>query len=41
MSERWEETDKSLYLVHNYSDVRAVFDVNVGGNLFENDTLAS
>lgn len=29
MSERWRETDKGIYLVHNYSDVRSNYTVNV------------
>ena len=26
-SERWEETDKPIYFVHNFTDVRAAIDV--------------
>jgi hypothetical protein len=38
-SERWRPEDKNIYLVHNYSDVRALMDVNVGSQFFENHTL--
>jgi hypothetical protein len=41
MSDRWEETDRNLYLVHNYTDVRAIMDVNVGTELLDNNTLPS
>ena len=27
LSEKWEETDKPIYLVHNWTDVRAAIDV--------------
>lgn len=30
LSEHWRPEDKNIYLVHNYSDVRAIMDVNVG-----------
>lgn len=30
-SERWEPTDKSIYFVHNFTDVRATIDVKLGG----------
>jgi hypothetical protein len=39
ISERWEETDKSIYIVHNFSDVRALQEVKVDGQLFENNTI--
>jgi len=29
ISERWRETDKGIYLVHNYSDVRANYTAKV------------
>jgi len=32
MSDRWEDTDKPVYLVHNFSDVRALMDVEVNGD---------
>lgn len=44
-SERWEDGDKSIYLVHNWTDVRQAIDFKVGVNgqsngfLFENDTI--
>jgi len=31
-SERWEETDKSIYLVHNWTDVRQAIDFKIGIN---------
>ena len=31
-SERWEETDKSIYLVHNWTDVRQAIDFKIGVN---------
>jgi len=40
MSERWLNTDKPIYLSHNFSDVRAAIDVIVdGGDKTENDTI--
>lgn len=46
LSERWESNDKPIYFVHNYTDVRALFDVttsssdnsNSNGN-FSNNTI--
>jgi hypothetical protein len=29
LSERWAETDKPIYFVHNFTDVRAGIDVKV------------
>jgi hypothetical protein len=29
LSEKWEPTDKSIYLVHNFSDVRAEINFTV------------
>lgn len=40
-SEKWVETDKNLYLIHNFSDVRALMDVTIGGQLTPNGTLPS
>jgi hypothetical protein len=31
-SERWEEWDKSIYLVHNWTDVRQAIDFRIGKN---------
>jgi len=39
LSDRWEETDKNLYLVHNFTDVRALMDVTVGTQPFFNNTI--
>lgn len=41
-STRWRETDRELYIKHNFTDVRAAIDVRMnGGNLTENDTIAA
>lgn len=29
LSERWAETDKSIYFIHNFTDVREAIDVTV------------
>jgi hypothetical protein len=39
LSDRWEETDKNIYLVHNYTDVRALMDVKIGQQWFFNNSL--
>jgi len=31
MSEKWQETDKNVILFANYTDVRAIMDVKIGG----------
>ena len=41
LSERWQETDKSIYLVHNFTDVRAGIEVRYNGELVENNTITS
>lgn len=41
LSERWNDDDKNIYFIHNFTDVRAAIDVKVNGVLFENDTLPS
>jgi len=33
MSERWEEWDHPIYLVHNWTDIRAAIDVRVGTSM--------
>lgn len=44
-SERWEDWDKSIYLVHNWTDVRQAIDFKIGINgrtngwTKENDTI--
>lgn len=38
-SPKWEETDKNVKIVFNYTDVRAKVDVIVGGKTIENSTL--
>ena len=32
LSEEWKETDKPVYFVHNFTDVRAEINVTVGGD---------
>jgi len=39
VAENWQTTDKHLYLVHNFSDVRAAINVTVDGVKWENDTI--
>jgi len=40
ISEEWEPTDKSLYFVHNFTDVRAAIDVkHEGEDLIPNNTI--
>jgi len=41
MSQRWEDTDKPIYLVHNFTDVREAIEVRLNGNLIDNNTIAS
>jgi len=45
LSERWAETDKSVYFVHNFTDVRQAMDVSTNGKPIEsentlNDTIS-
>lgn len=46
-SERWEDWDKSIYLVHNWTDVRQAIDFKIGINgktngwLKDNNTISS
>jgi hypothetical protein len=39
MSQRWEDTDKPVYLVHNFTDVRQAVTVELDGVLIENNTI--
>lgn len=44
LSERWAESDHSIYFVHNFTDVRVEYDVTVNGlpkdnENFLNDTI--
>jgi len=43
LSEKWEETDNALWLVHNYTDVRSNITLHdVSANItYENNTLTS
>ena len=40
-SVRWEETDKPLYFVHNFTDVRAAIDVQLDGKVIANNTIGA
>jgi hypothetical protein len=40
VSERYRENDPSLYLVHNFTDIRAEMDVKFNGKVVKNDTIA-
>jgi len=45
LSEIWEESDKSIYMVHNFTDVRQKMDVNVNSlkiddEKYINDTIS-
>jgi hypothetical protein len=39
LSDRWEETDKNLYLIHNFTDVRALMDITIGETPHFNNTI--
>lgn len=39
LSPRWKETDKRIYLVMNFTDVRAKVEIITGGEIIENNTL--
>lgn len=39
MSKKWEDTDKSIYLVHNFTDVRAAVTSKFNGQLVDNNTI--
>lgn len=39
LSEEWKVTDKPIYLVHNFSDVRAAINLTVSGKLWDNNTI--
>ena len=42
LSEEWLQTDKSLYFVHPWIDVRAKIEVRLGGksgDLIDNNTI--
>jgi len=39
IDENWLETDKSIFFVHNFSDVRAAIDVKINGEIIPNNTL--
>jgi len=44
LSERWAETDKSIYFVHNFTDVRVQYDSTVRGKANDdtkNDTIGA
>jgi hypothetical protein len=39
MSQKWEDSDKPLYLVHNFTDVREAVEVRLDGELIDNNTI--
>jgi hypothetical protein len=39
LSDRWEEGDRSIYFVHNFTDVRAKIEVKWNKGIIENNTL--
>lgn len=39
ISEEYKPTDKSLYFVHNFTDVRAAIEVRYGSDLIANNTI--
>ena len=39
IDENWLESDKSIYMVHNFSDVRAAIKVYSNGKKVKNDTI--
>jgi hypothetical protein len=39
LDEHWMENDKTIYFVHNFTDVRAAIDVTLDGKKIENNTL--
>jgi len=39
ISEEYLPTDKSLYFVHNFTDVRAAIEVRYGDELIPNNTI--
>ena len=41
LSERWLPTDRDVYIVHNFTDVRAKYDFLTGGDNIKNLTLLS
>ncbi len=41
LSPRWQPTDKGLYLVFNFTDVREKVEVITGGDIIENMTLTN
>ena len=41
IDENFLDTDKDMYFVHNFSDVRAAIDVKFNGKLIPNDTIPS
>ena len=39
LSRSWEHEDKSIYLVHNFTDVRDDIEVHVNGHRIENNSI--
>ena len=41
INQRWTPTDKDIYIIHNFTDVRAKIDFLTGGDNIKNETLLS
>jgi hypothetical protein len=41
LSDKWLNNDKTVYFVHNFTDVRAKVDFITGGDTIENMTLVN
>lgn len=39
IDENWLDTDKDIFFVHNFSDVRALIEVKMNGQIIANDTI--
>ncbi len=39
LSPRWKPTDKDVYIIHNFTDVRAKVEFLTGGDNIKNTTL--
>jgi hypothetical protein len=41
LSKNWVDTDKPIYFVHNYTEVRETIEVKLDGVTVENNTIAA
>lgn len=39
LGERWDVKDHPVYFVHNFTDIRAKYDIDFNGIVMENDTI--